>query len=168
RSLVDLAGAKRSLNEAPVTGCCVYCASDWRGTLDIIRRRGMPVVTTESPAEAGPDALVVALDERAATRELGEHVARFGHRRIAVLADWVVPERQTGPVYVPDPETLPYYLSRERICGIRDALLAAGGSWSDLLVLHAADHPPPAPPAAPPPPPAPPPRSPPLPPPPHL
>jgi DNA-binding LacI/PurR family transcriptional regulator len=139
-ALDDLDAAERALNEAAVDGFCVYCAADWRGSLEIIRRRGLPMVTTENPAEAGPDALVVSLDERAATRELGEHVARFGHRRIAVLADWVVPERQTGPVYVPDPETLPYYLSRERICGIRDALVAAGGSWSDVLVLNAEDN----------------------------
>jgi DNA-binding LacI/PurR family transcriptional regulator len=95
------------------------------------------MVTTENPAEAGPDALVVAIDERAATRAVGDHVAGFGHRRLAVLSDWVVPDAPAGPVYVPDPEALPYYISRERICGFRDALVAAGGSWSDVLVLNA-------------------------------
>ena len=137
-SLHDPEATAQALNEAAVDGFCVYCASDWRGSLDIIRRRGLPVVTTENPAEAGPDALVVALDERAATRAVGDHVAGFGHRRLAVLSNWVVPDGPTGPVYVPDPECLPYYISRERICGFRDALVAAGGTWSDVLVLNAA------------------------------
>jgi DNA-binding LacI/PurR family transcriptional regulator len=137
-ALDDREATVQALNEAAVDGFCVYCASDWRGSLDLIRKRGLPMVTTENPAEAGPDALVVALDERAATRAVGDHVTRLGHRRIAVLADWVVPERTTGPVYVPDPDSLPYYLSRERIRGIRDALVAAGGTWSEVLVLNAA------------------------------
>jgi DNA-binding LacI/PurR family transcriptional regulator len=136
-SLDDPQAAVQALNEAAVDGFCVYCASDWRGSLDIIRQRGLPMVTTENPAEAGPDSFVVALDERAATREVGEHVTGLGHRRVAVVSNWVVPERRTGPVYVPDPESLPYYISRERICGFRDALVAAGGTWSDVLVLNA-------------------------------
>ena len=137
-SLANRDATAQALNEAAVDGFCVYCASDWRGSLDIIRRRRLPMVTTENPAEAGPDALVVSLDERAATREVGDHVTGLGHRRLAVLADWVVPERTTGPVYVPDPDSLPYYLSRERICGFRDALVAAGGTWPEVLVLNAA------------------------------
>jgi DNA-binding LacI/PurR family transcriptional regulator len=136
-SLDDPEAAAQALNEAAVDGFCVYCASDWRGSLDLIRRRGLPMVTTENPAEAGPDALVVALDERAATRAVGEHVARFGHRRLAVISNLVVPGGRSGPVYVPDPDSLPYYISRERICGFRDALVAAGGTWSDALVLNA-------------------------------
>ncbi len=38
---------------------------------------------------------------------------------------------------VADPEKLRYYISRERICGVKDALVEAGGSWSDVLVLGA-------------------------------
>lgn len=125
------------LNEAAVDGFCVYCASDFRGSLDIIRRRNLPFVTTENPAEAGPDSLVVSIDERGATRAVGEHVLGFGHRRLAVLSTYVVTERYSGPVSVADPETLQYYISRERICGVKDALVASGGSWSDALVLNA-------------------------------
>jgi DNA-binding LacI/PurR family transcriptional regulator len=126
-----------ALNEAAVDGFCVYCASGFRGSLDIIHRRGLPVVTTENPAEAGPESLVVSIDERGATRAIGDHVLGFGHRRLAVLSDYVLTERYTGPVSVADPEQLQYYISRERICGVKDALVAAGGSWSDMLVLNA-------------------------------
>ena len=139
-SLGDPEAATQALNEAAVDGFCVYCASDWRGSLDIIRSRGLPMVTTEDPAEAGPDALVVALDERAATRAVGDHVTGLGHRRLAVLSDLVAPDAHNGPVDVPDPDSLPYYISRERIRGFRDALVAAGGRWSDVLVLHAEEN----------------------------
>ncbi len=47
-------------------------------------------MTTENPAEAGPEALVVSIDEQAATRAVGEHVPGFGHRRVAVLSDYVL------------------------------------------------------------------------------
>jgi len=159
-SLDDVAGAERALNEAAVDGFCVYCTQDWRGSLDVIRRRGLPVVTTENPAEAGPDSFVVSIDERAATRSAGEHVTAFGHRRLAIVTDMAVaPEERrrsrvlaepstadaaqspskkpSGLVLLDEPEQIPFYLSRERAMGVRDALVAAGGSWSDVLVVNA-------------------------------
>ncbi len=145
-SLSDVADAERALNEAAVDGFCVYCTQDWRGSLDVIRRRGLPVVTTENPAEAGPDVFVVSIDERAATRAAAEHVIGFGHRRLAVLTDMAVardphardPQAPlSGLVRLGGPEEIPFYLSRERVCGVRDALVAAGGSWSDVLVVNA-------------------------------
>jgi DNA-binding LacI/PurR family transcriptional regulator len=143
-SLDDLADAERALNEAAVDGFCVYCAQDWRGSLEVIRRRGLPVVTTENPAEAPPDTLVVSIDERAATRAAGDHVVGFGHRRLAILTDMAVatdPEAPlAGLVTLDGPEQIPFYLSRERAAGVRDALVAAGGSWSDILVVNAPDN----------------------------
>jgi DNA-binding LacI/PurR family transcriptional regulator len=139
-SMSDLADAERALNEAAVDGFCVYCAQDWRGSLEVIRRRGLPVVTTENPAEAGPDALVVSLDERAATRAAADHLVDLGHRRLALITDMAVEHPRNGPVDLPEPERFPFYLSRERACGVRDALVAAGGSWSDVLVVNALDN----------------------------
>ena len=140
-SLDDVAGAERALNEAAVDGFCVYCTQDWRGSLDVIRRRGLPVVTTENPAEAGPDSFVVSIDERAATRSAGEHVTAFGHRRLAIVTDMAVAlpptKKPSGLVLLDEPEQIPFYLSRERAIGVRDALVAAGGSWSDVLVVNA-------------------------------
>src|SRR6266581_1914899 len=139
-SLHDPEATAQALNEAAVDGFCVYCASDWRGSLDIIRRRGLPVVTTENPAEAGRDALVVSIDERAATRAAGDHVVGLGHRRLAVITDMAVPGPRAGVIDLPEPEQIPFYLSRERASGVRDALVAAGGSWSDVLVVNAIDN----------------------------
>lgn len=138
------ADAERALNEAAVDGFCVYCAQDWRGSLEVIRRRGLPMVTTENPAEAGPEALVVSIDERAATRAAGDHVVALGHRRLAILTDMAVAHDPEAPlaglVTLDGPEQIPFYLSRERAAGVRDALVAAGGSWSDILVVNSADN----------------------------
>jgi DNA-binding LacI/PurR family transcriptional regulator len=136
----DPDGTQRALSEAAVDGFCIYCAPNWQGSLAVINSRGLPVVTTENPAEAGAATLVVSIDERAASRTIGEHVVGFGHRRIAVLDTWVTTERRNGPVRLADPESLPFYISRERICGVRDAVVAGGGSWSDVLVLNARDN----------------------------
>ncbi len=142
-SMDDLADAERAVNDAAVDGFCVYCAPDWRGSLELIHRRGLPVVTTENPAEAGPETMVVSLDERAALRSVGDHLTGFGHRRFAVLTDMAKlthtgePPRTTV-VELADPEDIPYWLSRERTIGVRDALVATGGSWSDVLLVNAA------------------------------
>jgi DNA-binding LacI/PurR family transcriptional regulator len=139
-SMSDPDGAERALNAAAVDGFCVYCAPDWHGSLDIIRRRGLPLVTTQNPAEAGPDALVVSIDERAATRAVGEHVVGFGHRRLAVITDVAVPGSPAEPSCMAEPEQIPFFVSRERACGVRDALVAAGGSWSDVLFINAGEN----------------------------
>jgi DNA-binding LacI/PurR family transcriptional regulator len=142
-SMEDEVDAERAVNEAAVDGFCVYCAPDWRGSLEVIHRRGLPVVTTENPAEAGPDTLVVSLDERAATRSVGEHLISLGHRRIAVLTDLATAAGdgeagRTALVELADPERIPFWLSRERTIGVRDALVAAGRSWSDVLLVNTA------------------------------
>lgn len=136
-SLDDTEAAARVLSEAAVDGFCVYCAPNWRGSLEIIQSRGLPVVATENPEEAGPGTMVVSIDERAATRAVGDHVVGLGHRRLAVLSEHVITKPRTGIVNVAHPERIADYKTRERICGFRDAVSAVGGAWSDLLVLSA-------------------------------
>jgi DNA-binding LacI/PurR family transcriptional regulator len=80
----------------------------------------------------------VAIDERAATRAAAAHVTQLGHRRVAVITDWVTAERHTGPLTVADPDDLPYYTSRERLRGYRDSLAEAGVGWADVTVVSAA------------------------------
>jgi DNA-binding LacI/PurR family transcriptional regulator len=139
-SISDPDGAERALNAAAVDGFCVYCAPDWHGSLDVIRRRGLPVVTTQNPAEAGPDALAVSIDERAATRAAADHVVGFGHRRLAIITDAAVLGSHAGPLHLPEPEQFPFFVSRERACGVRDALVGAGGSWPEVLVINAKEN----------------------------
>jgi DNA-binding LacI/PurR family transcriptional regulator len=96
------------------------------------------VVGTEQQQAGWPGVMSVAIDERAATRAAAAHLTQLGHRRVAVITDWVTAERRTGPLTVADPDDLPYYTSRERLRGYRDSLAEAGVGWADVTVVSAA------------------------------
>lgn len=137
--LDDDEAAVRAVKNAVVDAFCVFCVSgvpDWHLALDVIRSRGLPVVGTEHESD-GQDVMSVGIDERAAARSVAAHVTALGHRRIAVVANWVTAERSTGPVAVANPDDLPYYVTRERLRGYRDAFAEAGIDWAEVSVIHA-------------------------------
>lgn len=138
-SVQDDEAAIRTVHNASVDGFCVYGLPDWHRSLDVIRARGLPIVSAEQRGEGG-DTVFVGVDDAAATRALGAHVARLGHRRIAVIAVWVIPERRTGPVTVAAPDDVPYHVSRERLRGFRDTLAEAGVDWADIAIVNAAGY----------------------------
>ncbi|MEO3817139.1 LacI family DNA-binding transcriptional regulator [Plantactinospora sp. B24E8] len=136
-SEADEEAAVRAVHNASVDGFCVYCVPAWHGALAATRSRGLPVVAAERPAEVTPDAMYVGIDESAAARAVGEHVARLGHRRIAVVSDFLVAERRTGPVALDGPTAIRYDVTRERLRGFLAGLSGAGVGWSDLLLVNA-------------------------------
>lgn len=129
-----------TVNSAVVDGFCIYCLPDWHPSFAAIRARGLPIVSAERRDHDDPGASFVGIDEAAATRAAGEHIAALGHRRVALIADWIVPERETRLVAVADPETLPYYVTRERLLGYRDAFAAVGVEWQRILTINAAQN----------------------------
>ncbi|MER7004497.1 LacI family DNA-binding transcriptional regulator [Dactylosporangium sp. NPDC000555] len=133
----DEEAVRRVVSNAAVDAFCLYCVPDWHGALELIRSRGVPIVIGEDPAAFGPEAGYVGIDERAAARRLGEHIARLGHRDIAVVAHWIVHGGVTGPVDA-DPDALRYYVTGERVRGFRDAFAAAGLPWERVLLINAA------------------------------
>lgn len=133
----DQSASLDAMQTAMVDGFCVYCVPDWHRSLAAIRARGLPMVTTEN-RDDDPEALCAGIDEAAATRAAGEHLTRLGHRRVAVIADWFSDRRYTGPVTVAAPEDIPYYVSRERLRGYRDAFAAAGIDWSRVDTVSVA------------------------------
>jgi DNA-binding LacI/PurR family transcriptional regulator len=135
----DLAdGATDAVRNAAVDGFCVYCVPDWHWSIGAIQARGLPVVIPERRTDGGPDMLSVGIDDRLAARTVATHVAKLGHRRIAVLSDHVVPERVTRPVPVTRPEDVPYATGRERFLGFRDGMASVGVGWDGFTVLNAA------------------------------
>ena len=129
-----------AVQNAVVDSFCVYCLPDWHRSLAAIRSRGLPIVSAERRDEGNPEARYVGIDEAAATRVAGRHVVGFGHRRIAILADWIIPERVNQIVTVDRPEDVPYYVARERMIGYRDAFAEAGIAWSDITTVNAAQN----------------------------
>jgi DNA-binding LacI/PurR family transcriptional regulator len=143
----DPDGALTAVRNAAVDAFCLYCVPDWHGVLDVIAARGLPVVAGDDPEivangmvlGAGSPVGFVGIDDRAAARTLAAHVAAFGHRRVAIVAHWASVDGVTGPVDL-TPEDLRYTVSGERTRGFRDALVAAGGSWDDMLLINAAEN----------------------------
>ncbi|WP_426508698.1 LacI family DNA-binding transcriptional regulator [Dactylosporangium sp. McL0621] len=135
----DEEAGRRIVSNAAVDAFCLYCVPDWHGALELIRARGVPIVIGEDPNAFGPDAGYVGIDERAAAHRLGEHIARLGHRDIAVVAHWIVDGGVTGPVDA-DPDALRYYVTGQRVRGFRDALAEAGVEWDRVLLINAADN----------------------------
>jgi DNA-binding LacI/PurR family transcriptional regulator len=134
----DDESALRAVQDASVDGFCVYCVPGWYQAMEAAWARGLPMVNSEYHGEWQPETLFVGIDEAAATRDVAEHVAGLGHRRIAVIGHYLGSDPSTGPVDVPVPEDLPSYVSRERLRGYRDALAAAGVHWSDVITVNAA------------------------------
>lgn len=129
-----------TVNNAVVDGFCIYCLPDWHPSHQAIRARGLPIVSAERRDKDDPDASFVGIDEAAATLAAGRHITALGHRRVALIADSIVPERETKPVTVDDPYKLPYYVTRERLLGYRDALVEVGVDWPQIHTVNAAQN----------------------------
>ncbi|WP_027342177.1 LacI family DNA-binding transcriptional regulator [Hamadaea tsunoensis] len=138
--LSDGDSVSAAVDNAVVDGFCIYCLPDWHASWDAVRARNLPIVVAERRDEGHPDARYVGIDEAAATRNAGRHITGFGHRQVALIADWIITERETRPVAVGEVAELPYYVTRERFAGYRDALTEAGIDWSDVLTINAAQN----------------------------
>jgi DNA-binding LacI/PurR family transcriptional regulator len=136
----DAESAAAAVRNAVVDGFCVYCLPDWHAAQAAMRLRRLPVVSAERREMDDPEARFVGIDEAAATRAAGQHLTALGHRRIALVADWIVPDRGTRVVEMAGPEEVPYYVSRERLIGYRDAFAEAGVRWSDIATVNAAQN----------------------------
>ncbi|MFC0529574.1 LacI family DNA-binding transcriptional regulator [Phytohabitans kaempferiae] len=126
-------GALEAVRNAAVDGFVVYCVPGWYQAMEAAWARGLPVVNSDRSG-----ALYVGIDEVAASRAAGEHLMRLGHRRVAIIADYISPDRGTGEVIIKAPEELGSYVSRERLTGYRDAFAAAGLDWSHVTTISAA------------------------------
>jgi DNA-binding LacI/PurR family transcriptional regulator len=133
--------ALNAVSCAAVDAFCVYCVPESYGALEIIRRRGLPVVGGEDPVIVGhlDGVAFVGIDERAAARRIAEHVVALGHRRVSIVAHWLTDAAGTGPVDA-KPEDLRYYVSGERVRGYWDALSARGIPWSDVTLINASEN----------------------------
>ncbi|MEU4475533.1 LacI family DNA-binding transcriptional regulator [Micromonospora sp. NPDC023888] len=129
--------ARRAVENAAVDGFCVYCVADEDWALDVIRARGLPFVSTAARDDAGPDERFVGIDERAAARGVAAHVAGLGHRRVALLADSVVPDAPAGPLRLSGVHEAGHPTTRGRLAGFADAFAEVGVEWAELTVLNA-------------------------------
>ena len=134
QSLDDEQTAVSAVDNAAVDGFCVFCLPDWHPSWAAIQARGLPVVSAQRRPTDGPEALFVGIDEAAATRSAGRHLAALGHRRVAIIGDHLA-AGPTRPVSLRTPDDVGYYGSRERLRGYYDTVREAGIDWAGVITV---------------------------------
>jgi DNA-binding LacI/PurR family transcriptional regulator len=149
--LLVAAGPNRSVSDgtaavlsAGVDGFVVYSASDDDPYLQVVAQRALPIVVVDQP-ENVPDASRVGIDDRAAMRNVADHVIGLGHRDIAVLTmrlgrEWPHGDAKAAVAALERVNTPHFYVQRERIHGVRDAMKDAGLQPDSLTVVESHDH----------------------------
>jgi DNA-binding LacI/PurR family transcriptional regulator len=136
----DDEAALRAVRNAAVDAFCVYNLPDWHRALDVVRARGLPFVGGFDPAGLHRGEMYAGVDDRAAARRIAEHVVAFGHRRVAMISEWVTRPGGAQLVTGVSADDPPYYVTRERLRGFRDAFAAVGVAWADVVLINAADN----------------------------
>lgn len=104
----------RAVQQAVIDGAVADGIDDTHPAVELLTSRGVPLVRSyESPGRC------VVIDEVAAGRSVGEHLAGLNHRDIAVIADST--DWSADPSYVDDESGL-YPYARLRLAGVREGV----------------------------------------------
>lgn len=95
----------------------------------------LPLVCVDEPRLDGVP--FVGIDDHAAADAAAAHLARLGHRRVAIVVDRLRYDDRSGPAD-PSRKAAPTVVNaRQRLAGYREALTAAGVAWSGLTTYEA-------------------------------
>ncbi|GAA2794910.1 LacI family DNA-binding transcriptional regulator [Kribbella solani] len=84
-SSTDITGGSNAVQQAAIDAAAIFCVPGGHPALEILDNRGIPAVSTDRGDH--PSLSWVAIDELEAAAQLGEHLARLGHREVVVLVD---------------------------------------------------------------------------------
>ena len=121
-----------ALRGAAVDGFIVYSMPEAHPAVDLLRQRGMPLVTIDGPRLDGVP--FVGIDDRAAAAELTGRVLAAGHRRVLVLAFRVVDDDRAGVVDDARLAAAAYRVTAERLHGALQACRDAGVPRSEVEI----------------------------------
>lgn len=117
--LTETGGGGSSLVDAPIDAAVLFgCSPVVDEKVEIVRRRGIPVVAIEGRPRLG--VVDVGLDNREATRVLAQHLHDLGHRHVALVTLELDRDRRRIPL---SPELVAgatSFTALERILGARD------------------------------------------------
>lgn len=122
-----------SLTTAPVDAAILLgCNEILQSSVDVLGRRGIPVVVVEG--DAGPDVPQILLDNVEAQRTAAEHLRSLGHEDVALVTLTKDATRPRG--FLDDPAQITVEVTRDRLRGARQVFpdapaYAAGASSID-------------------------------------
>jgi DNA-binding LacI/PurR family transcriptional regulator len=124
--LTDTGNGAISMDTAPLDAVVlVGCSTRLDPAVAILRRRGIPLVAIEAAPMDG--VLDIALDNRAASRTLAQHLRDLGHPDVALVTLPLDPDRARGPLTARREAESTGFTASERIRGVRDVYPSATG-----------------------------------------
>ena len=144
--LLVAVGPSRSLEDgtaavlgAGVDGFVVYSVREDDPNLRVVLQRRVPVVVVDQPKGLSGVSRV-GIDDRAAMRQIADHVLALGHREIGLLTMRLGPDRRQDLVDADQLKSLKFDVQRERIFGVWEAMTAAGIDPDSLTVVESYEH----------------------------
>jgi DNA-binding LacI/PurR family transcriptional regulator len=125
-----------SIHRAAVDALALYSLPDWDPAVAAALARHVPTVVVDQPEAAG--AAFIGIDDCAAGRAALTHVLGLGHRRVAVIAYRLTPERRSGELSREQQHNAGYRTTRLRLKGYEQALREFDLGW-DTLSFYESD-----------------------------
>ncbi|HCS60787.1 MAG TPA: transcriptional regulator [Microbacterium sp.] len=128
-----------SLATAPVDAVVLIgCSGRTRESLEIVRRRGLPVVVIEG--DAGEGIPRISLDNHQAAKGLARYIRGLGHEKVAIVTLPLDSGCERGPIDRQRMERASVEVSIDRLSGVADVFpeahaVSAGGSSIDEGVI---------------------------------
>lgn len=114
---VDAGEHGPTLTSAPLDAAVLLaCEHEVSGQVEVLRTRGIPVVSIEG--DAGDGIPQITLDNRAAQRQAAEHLRRLGHERVVTVC---LPRGSgTAAGWIGPADRIALDVTRDRLEGVRD------------------------------------------------
>jgi DNA-binding LacI/PurR family transcriptional regulator len=133
-----------ALNDAIIDGLIAYSLADDDPLLTATLTRRLPLVVIDQPRPAelaNHDVNVpwIGVDDRAAARQIAEHLLQLGHRHLGVISFGLRRHPTRGLVDLASQQAATYAVTRDRLAGYRDAVESHGLDWSQVPVFQGTD-----------------------------
>ena len=124
--LTETSESSGAVETAPVDAVVLLgCSTRLDERIDVVRRRGIPVVAIEAEHRAG--VVAVDLDNREASRFIARHLLELGHSRVAVVTLELDASRTRGPLTGTAIAASTSFVAVQRMAGVLDVFPGAGG-----------------------------------------
>lgn len=134
------ASAGPAARHVAVDGLIVYSLVGDDPLIDAVRRRRLPTVVVDSPANTGTTTGnrfdFVGIDEVQPARTAMNHLIALGHRRLAILSTRLSARDRPGLAGLPRQSAATASVAIGRLRGAADAVATAGLDWGDVPVVQ--------------------------------